>query len=68
MNTTELAHAFVALCSEGKLEEAQRYWADEIVSIEGVPGPHQVCEGREAVLKKQEMWNQGTTMHGVTCQ
>lgn len=68
MDTTELAHAFAALCSEGKLEEAQKFWSDDVVSIEGFPGPDEVCRGREAVIEKQKMWSEGTEMHGVTCE
>ncbi|MEM8994888.1 MAG: nuclear transport factor 2 family protein [Acidobacteriota bacterium] len=66
--TTELAHAFAQLCSQGKLEEARQFWSDDIVSIESFPGPRQVCRGREAVLEKQKMWSEGTEMHGVTCE
>lgn len=68
MDTNEVAHAFAALCSRGKLEEAQQFWSDDIVSIEGFPGPMEVTRGREAVLEKQKMWGEGTQMHGVTCK
>ncbi|MEL6797537.1 MAG: nuclear transport factor 2 family protein [Planctomycetota bacterium] len=68
MDTMELAHTFVGLCAQGKLEEAQRFWSDDIVSIEGFPGPQQVCRGRAAVLEKQKMWAAGTQMHGITCE
>ncbi|MEM8712275.1 MAG: nuclear transport factor 2 family protein [Planctomycetota bacterium] len=68
MNINEIANGFITLCASGKLEEAQKYWSDEIVSIEGFPGPMQVCRGREAVLKKQAIWGEGTTMHGITCE
>lgn len=63
MTTQEIAHAFVALCAQGKLEEAQTYWSDAVVSVEGFPSPHQVTEGRAAVLEKQRFWNEGVTMH-----
>ncbi|MEM1329185.1 MAG: nuclear transport factor 2 family protein [Planctomycetota bacterium] len=68
MDINELAHAFVGLCAEGKLEEAQQFWSDEVVSIEGFPSPHQVCRGRDAVIEKQKMWSEGTQMHAITCE
>lgn len=68
MDVHALASRFAALCAEGKLDEAQQFWSDDVVSIEGFPGPHQICRGRDAVLEKQRMWNAGTTMHSVACE
>ncbi|MEM9066767.1 MAG: nuclear transport factor 2 family protein [Planctomycetota bacterium] len=68
MDIAELSQAFAALCSQGRLEEAQKYWSDDVVSIEGFPSPQQVCRGREAVIAKQKMWSEGTEMHGLTCE
>ncbi|MBC7988840.1 MAG: nuclear transport factor 2 family protein [Luteimonas sp.] len=68
MTTHEIAHAFTRLCAEGKLQEAQQFWSDDVVSVEAFPGEHQIARGREAVLQKQRIWSEGTTMHGMTCQ
>lgn len=68
MTAQEIAYAFVALCAQGRLEDAQAYWSDDVVSIEAFPSPHQISTGREAVLAKQRFWNEGVTMHGVRCE
>ena len=37
MNTQQVAHDLVALCKQGKFDEAgEKYWADDVVSIIGV--------------------------------
>ncbi|WP_425148611.1 SnoaL-like domain-containing protein [Deinococcus sp.] len=63
-----VAHGFTDLCAQGKLSEAQRYWSDDVVSIEAFPGEYQVCRGREAVLAKQRAWNESVVMHAMRCE
>lgn len=67
MTIHEIAAGFTKLCAQGKLQQAQRYWSDDVVSVEGFPSPYQTTKGRAAVLEKQRFWSDGTTMHGVKC-
>lgn len=55
MTSAEIAHAFTRLCADGKLQEAQQFWSDDLVSVEAFPGEHQVTRGREAVLAKHRI-------------
>jgi ketosteroid isomerase-like protein len=57
MNTQEVAEKLVALCREGKNEEAiSELYADNVVSLEaeGVPSPK--TSGKEAVAEKSKHW------------
>ncbi len=68
MTIQEIASGFVALCAQGKLAEAQQYWSDELVSIEGFPSQYQITKGRAAVIEKHAFWNANNTSHGVKCE
>ena len=69
MNMQELAQGFTQLCAAGQLDEAaERYWSDDVVSVEAFPGPMQVCKGRTAVLEKQATWKTHTTIQTVRCE
>jgi hypothetical protein len=64
MTTTEVAKAFAALCAEGKHEEAgARFWADDVVSLEAMPGDMARCAGRAAVKAKGEWWTANHEVH-----
>jgi len=55
MTTQELANRLVALCREGKYEQAQtELYADDATSTEPVamPGMDQVTKGRAAIVEK----------------
>jgi ketosteroid isomerase-like protein len=65
MSPTEIAAAFTDHCRHGRLEAAQAYWSDDVVSVEAFPSPHQIARGREAVLAKQAFWSEGTAMHAM---
>ncbi|MEM6678951.1 MAG: nuclear transport factor 2 family protein [Pseudomonadota bacterium] len=65
MDTKAIAEDFTRLLKENNDAEAQeKYWSDDVVSIEAAPGPHEVCEGRSAVLEKHKWWNENTTFYG----
>ncbi len=66
--TMEIAQAFAALCREGRLEEAQRFWAEDVTSVEAFPSPYQTVRGPDAIREKQRFWSEGTVMHGVACE
>jgi ketosteroid isomerase-like protein len=65
MTTDEVAQAFAALCREDRgREAADRFWADDVVSIEPMDGPMARLEGREAVLGKHAWWDGAFEVHG----
>jgi ketosteroid isomerase-like protein len=66
MTTREIAEAFAALCKAGKHEEAgERFWSDDIVSIEAMEGPMERLEGRAAVNGKGEWWYANHEIHAA---
>lgn len=65
MTTQDIAHDLVALCREGKFEEAgEKYWADEVVSVEAM-GEDPASRGKAAVRAKGEWWSGAHEIHGV---
>ncbi len=67
MDIKALAKAFTGLCAEGKFDEAgERFWSNDIVSREPVPGG--VTEGRAAVKRKGEQWAAQHEIHGAKVQ
>jgi len=66
MTTREIADAFATLCREGRFEEAgERFWSDQIVSIEAMPGEMQRVAGRAAVVAKGEWWSANHEIHSA---
>jgi SnoaL-like protein len=65
MNTQEIAHDLVALCKAGKFGEAgEKYWADDVVSIEAM-GQEAESRGKSAARAKGEWWANHHEVHGV---
>lgn len=68
-STAELATDFVALLKDGRHDEAaSAYNADDIVSYENMPGPMEVCRGKEAVRQKGEWWVANHELHEFTTE
>ena len=68
MSTQDIANDLVALCKAGKFDESgEKYWADDVVSIEagGPPGMDPVSRGKEAVRAKGEWWAGAHEIHGM---
>lgn len=66
MNTQEIAQDFAALCKAGKFEEAgERYWAEDVVSIEPMTGDMAVLRGKPAVRGKGEWWYANHEVHAA---
>ncbi len=62
--TNKIAEQFTELCQAGKLEEAgEKYWADNVVSIEPLPGEMQRLEGKSAVKAKGDWWTNAHEIH-----
>ncbi len=66
MNIHEIAADFTALCAKGAFEEAEKYWADDVVSLEPFPGDMASLQGREAIKRKHERWENSHTVHSCT--
>ena len=64
MPAIDIAHAFTALCAESS-KDAHRYWSDDVVSIEAMPGPFQIARGRAELEAKHAAWGSMMTVHGV---
>ena len=65
MNTQEIAHDLVALCQQGKFDEAgEKYWADDVVSVEAM-GDMAESHGKGAAKAKGEWWAGAHDVHGV---
>jgi ketosteroid isomerase-like protein len=68
MTTKEVADKVVALCSQGKFNEAvDQLYSPDIVSMEAgaPPGQSRESKGIEAVRAKGEWWVANHDVHGV---
>ncbi len=52
----EIADDMVAMTKAGDFHIGEKYWADDVVSIEAMDGPMARVEGREAVQGKSDWW------------
>lgn len=69
MDTSEVAKAFAALCKAGKFEEAgERFWAEDVVSLEPMEGPMARLEGRAAVKGKSDWWYKAHEVHSAEAE
>lgn len=65
--TAEVAHALVDGCRAGQnLDIVEKYYADDIVSVEATPDPDGVCEyrGKDAIRGKHDWWYSNHEVHG----
>jgi ketosteroid isomerase-like protein len=68
MSTHDIANDIVALCKEGQFAESgERYWADDVVSVEagGPPGMDPVSRGKDAARGKGEWWANAHEIHSI---
>lgn len=66
MNTQELAAAFTALCRKGEFDAAgDRFWADDVVSVEAMEGDMARLQGRAALKANGEWWYANHEIHAV---
>jgi hypothetical protein len=66
MNIREIADDVVVLAKAGNLDGiGEKYWADDVVSIEAMDGPMARVEGRAAVRAKGEWWYGAHEIHGA---
>ena len=65
MDTATIAREFTDMCAAGDFAEAgDAFWADDVVSLEPMPGDMARVEGREAVARKGEWWFENNEVHG----
>lgn len=65
MSTHDIANDLVAMCKQGKFAESgDKYWADDVVSIEPM-GDNPVSHGKAAARGKGEWWAGAHDIHGV---
>ena len=66
MSISDIAHDLVALCQAGKFDEAgEKYWADDVVSVEAMGGDEAVSKGKAAARGKGEWWAGAHEVHSV---
>jgi ketosteroid isomerase-like protein len=66
MDTQAVAAEFTALCRAGRFEEAgERFWAEDVVSIEPMTGEMAVLRGKPAVKGKGDWWYANHEIHGT---
>ena len=69
MSTEQVATDIVKLCQAGKFAEAgEKYWADEVVSLEPQGGPMQETRGKDAVRGKSEWWENNHEIHSAQAE
>jgi ketosteroid isomerase-like protein len=62
----ELAADYAALVAAGKMDEAaMKYWADDIVTREAMPGEMAETRGKAETLRKAEWWYANHEVHGL---
>jgi ketosteroid isomerase-like protein len=63
MSTADVAKQFTAALKAGKFEDAEKFWSDDVVSIEAQDGPMKEAKGRAAVHAKGEWWTANHEVH-----
>jgi len=62
----EIAEDLVAMCKAGQFDESgEKYWADDVVSLEAQPGDMARIEGKAGVKAKGEWWAANHEIHDV---
>lgn len=66
MTTQELANDLVQLCRAGEFAKAgEKYWAEDVVSREPMPGEMAEVRGKAGVRGKGEWWTANHEIHSV---
>lgn len=64
MDTKTVAKLFTDLCAKGEFDAAgQKFWSDDVVSLEAMTGDGARAEGRKALIAKGEHWYANHTVH-----
>jgi len=66
MSIEEIAKSFTQMCRAGKFDEAgQKFWSDDVVSIEPMTGDMARLQGRKALEGKGKWWSENNDVHSV---
>lgn len=69
MSIQAIADDFTALCKAGEFDAAgEKYWADDVVSLEKGEGDMARAEGLAAVRGKGEWWAANHEIHGFEAE
>jgi ketosteroid isomerase-like protein len=69
VDTKQVAEEFTALCKAGKLDEAgERFWSDDVVSLEAMEGEGQRTDGKAAARAKGEWWVGAHEVHAFSTE
>ena len=69
MDTQKVAEEFTALCKAGKLDEAgERFWADDVVSLEPQDGPMSRTQSRDEAKAKGDWWTANNEIHAFSTE
>ncbi len=64
MDVRELAADYAAMVAAGKMEEAAlKYWADDLVTREAMPGEMAETRGKAEAIRKAEWWMANHEVH-----
>ncbi len=66
MDIRAIAADMVAMTKAGNFNIGEKYWADDVVSVEAMDGPMARLEGKEAVTGKSAWWYANHEVHGTT--
>jgi len=65
MSIQDIAADLVALCKAGDFDApGEKYWSDDVVSLEAMPGDMARIQGKAAVRGKGEWWAANHEVHG----
>lgn len=63
---TEIAEDLVAMCKRGEFDASgEKYWADDVVSLEAAEGDMARIEGKAGARGKGEWWANNHEVHDV---
>lgn len=68
MTIKEVAIKFADHCKAGNYQEAEKLWAENIVSTEAMDSPYKECRGREKIKEKQKFWEETFDLLETTCE
>lgn len=69
MSVQEIAEDLAAMCRAGQFDESgEKYWADDVVSLEPTGDEMAVARGKDAVRAKGEWFGQNHEVHDVAVE
>jgi ketosteroid isomerase-like protein len=64
MSIKDIAEDFTQLCRDNNDKDAaEKYWAEDVVSLEAMEGDMARLQGKEAIFQKHDWWHKAFTTH-----